>query len=63
MNYSTIVIIHRNHKSITFFLADGESLSWDNIIDVEVHEMGILNADVNKNEVCKYENEKEAIQS
>ena len=50
MNYSTIAIIHRNGKSITFFLADGESLSWDNIVYVEVHEM-----EVNKNEIFPQE--------
>lgn len=37
MEYGNIVIIKRKSKCIVFFLKEGESMSLENIIDVEVH--------------------------
>jgi hypothetical protein len=37
MEYKTCVTIHKKGKSITFFLKEGENLSYENIVDVEVH--------------------------
>ena len=56
MNYTSIVNLHRNHKSITFFLSYGEHLAWENIVDVEIHEIEEVKSEINKNEICKYEN-------
>ena len=37
MEYKTIAIIHRKGKEISFLLKDGEVLSYENIVDVLIH--------------------------
>ena len=37
MDYETIAIIHRKGKAIYFFLKEGQILSYENIVDVEIH--------------------------
>lgn len=39
MDYNVISIIHRKGKAITFFLKDGEHLSYDNIFDVTIDDL------------------------
>lgn len=36
MKYKTIINFHRKNKNISLFLKEGESLSLENIIDVEI---------------------------
>jgi hypothetical protein len=38
MEYKTIVTIHRKGKAISLFLKEGESLTYENIVDVQINE-------------------------
>lgn len=37
MHWQTVVMIKRRGKEIFFFLKEGEFLSLENIVDVEIH--------------------------